>query len=180
MVKVKCFIDKDYEEIYLNEMSAKGWALEKIICFKNALFPVGFYVFSPCSPRQYKYRMDLQPDLMGKGLAEHIRRIESTGAELISERKNWLCFRREKDFAFKTKNETKLNYYKKLRNMYLFMFFAILVFLSVEYYYYYQADGNVEQWIMWMCGFFALVGICMLVFASKARQLVNDLKVFHR
>lgn len=177
MVKVKCFIDKDYEEMYLNEMSAKGWALEKIICFKNGLFPIGFYKFSKCTPRQYKYRLDLQTNMTRAGIKDHIKKIESTGAQLVSERKDWLVFRREKDFHFKIKNETKLTYYKKLRNMYLFMAFAILVFLAVEYNFYYNADGNVEKWILWMCGLFALIGVTMLVCASKARSIVNELKI---
>lgn len=177
MVKVKCFIDKDYEEIYLNEMSAKGWALEKVTCFKNGLFPIGFYKFKECTPRQYKYRMDIQPDMTAKGIQDHIRKIESTGAEMICARKECLLFRRDKDFHFKIKNETKMKYYKKLRNMYLFMAFAILVFLAVEYNYYYNAEGNVETWILAMCGLFIAIGITMLVCASKARSLVNEFKI---
>ena len=54
MKKFKLYYDKDKEEAFLNEMSAKGYAMKR--------FFLGLYTFEKCRPGEYTYRVDLISD----------------------------------------------------------------------------------------------------------------------
>ena len=51
MKKFRLHFDKDKEERWLDEMSQKGWAMVEYFA--------GIYVFVPCKPGAYTYRVDI-------------------------------------------------------------------------------------------------------------------------
>lgn len=51
MKKVRFYLDKDEEQVWIQEMANKGWALKS--------FCLGVYTFEPCEAGEYIYQIDL-------------------------------------------------------------------------------------------------------------------------
>ena len=51
MKRFRMYYDKDAEEVWLNEMCQKGWAMTS--------FFAGLYTFAPCQPGEYIYQIDM-------------------------------------------------------------------------------------------------------------------------
>ncbi len=76
------------EEKWLDEMSAQGWALDK----------VGFcrYEFVQCEPGEYVTRLEmLEEHVDAEKSREYIEFVESTGAEYIGHVVKWVYFRKK-------------------------------------------------------------------------------------
>ena len=76
------------EEKWLDEMSAQGWALDK----------VGFcrYEFVQCEPGEYVTRLEmLEEPVDAEKSKEYIEFVESTGAEYIGHVVKWVYFRKK-------------------------------------------------------------------------------------
>ena len=76
------------EEKWLDEMSAQGWALDK----------VGFcrYEFVQCEPGEYVTRLEmLEEHVDAEKSREYIEFVESTGAEYIGKVMKWVYFRKK-------------------------------------------------------------------------------------
>ena len=76
------------EEKWLDEMSAQGWALDK----------VGFcrYEFVQCEPGEYATRLEmLEEPVDAEKSREYIEFVESTGAEYIGHVVKWVYFRKK-------------------------------------------------------------------------------------
>jgi hypothetical protein len=76
------------EEKWLDEMSAQGWALDK----------VGFcrYEFVQCEPNEYVTRLEMLEEHVDSAKSrEYIEFVESTGAEYIGHVVKWVYFRKK-------------------------------------------------------------------------------------
>ena len=72
----------DKEEMWLNEMAASGWVLER----------VGFltYLFSPCEPGEYALRMEMRAHDDG-----YVQFLKETGAEYVGRMFAWMYTRKK-------------------------------------------------------------------------------------
>ena len=111
MIKFKLYYDKDQEEKFLNEMSERGYAMEK--------FFLGFYFFEPCNPGEYTYRVDL---IAGKDIREtnsFYDLVRDTGGELVQTWGFWAFYRKKGNFDLYTDRESQISQYEKIRKLFL-------------------------------------------------------------
>ncbi len=118
MKKFRLYFDKDKEEAWLNEMCREGWAMVD--------FFAGLYVFVPCEPGEYTYRVDMPEDVRStpiwKKNREYINLVEETGAEYVCKWGWWLIFRKETakgEFELYTDIESQVALYRRIRRMFL-------------------------------------------------------------
>lgn len=87
MKKFKLYYDKDKEEAFLNEMSAKGYAMKR--------FFLGLYTFEKCRPGEYTYRVDLISDKTVEQRNELYDLVQDSGGELVQTWGIWAFFRKK-------------------------------------------------------------------------------------
>jgi hypothetical protein len=119
MLKFKLYYDKDDEEVWLREMSLKGWAFKR--------FFLGFYTFDPCEPGEYNYQIDLLDNWNGNK-SDYASFMEELGVEVIDQWWRWVYLRKKAadgPFEMYTDAESRINLYSKIIN-----FFR--VFLVIE------------------------------------------------
>ncbi len=75
MKKFKLYYDKDKEEAFLNEMSAKGYAMKR--------FFLGIVYFRKMPTGEYTYRVDLISDKTVEQRNELYDLIRDSGGELV-------------------------------------------------------------------------------------------------
>lgn len=130
MRKIRIYFDKDKEEVWLNRMCAKGWAMTG--------FFLGVYTFQPCEPEKYTYRIDM-PGEIGKNSIrdqqkrEYIEFVEETDAEYVCDWGWWVFFRKETakgKFELYTDSESKIALYKRIRKMF-FLIGLLEVYVGV-------------------------------------------------
>lgn len=112
MVKFKLYLDKDTETEWLNEMSAKGWAMTH--------FFAGFYTFEKCECGKYIYQVDFGEKLfaVSDGYREF---MQDTGVEIVQTWGYWVILRRlatEGKFELYTDVESSIEHYSKIRKMF--------------------------------------------------------------
>lgn len=117
MIKFRLYYDKDKEEKFLNDMSAKGYAMTSFFC--------GFYNFMKCKPNEYTYRVDLVRDKSPEELADYISLIEESGAEFVQRWFVWAFFRKKGEFKLYSDSESQISLYKKIRT-------TFIIFTTVE------------------------------------------------
>lgn len=111
MIKFRWYYDKDKEEVFLNNMVKKGYAMKS--------FFLGFFTFEKCEPNEYTYRVDLIKDKSQKELEEYIELITETGAEYVQRWGVWAVFRKKGEFELYTDVESKIEQLKKIRSVFL-------------------------------------------------------------
>lgn len=82
--------DFDKEELWLNEMSAKGLALSS----------VGYcrYEFVPCEKGEYNYRIELLENMPNHPESvQYIKFMEDSGVEQVGSYMRWVYFRKKSD-----------------------------------------------------------------------------------
>lgn len=112
MIKFRLYYDKDAEEVWLREMSLKGWAFKK--------FFLGFYTFEPCEPGEYNYQIDLLDNLSGNN-TDYSSFMEDLGVEVIDQWWRWVYLRKKAadgPFEMYTDLESKINLYRKIMNLF--------------------------------------------------------------
>ncbi len=120
MKRFRLYFDKEKEEVWLNKMSQRGWAMTGFIA--------GLYTFMPCEPGKYIYRVDMRGEagrtpIWRNDYQEYIEFVEETGAEYVCRWAWWLIFRREAtkgEFTLYTDAESHIALYKRIRWMFLF------------------------------------------------------------
>ena len=128
MIKFKLYYDKDQEEKFLNEMSNRGYAMEK--------FFLGLYFFEPCNPGEYTYRVDL---IAGKGIKEtnsFYDLVRDAGGELVQTWGFWAFYRKKGSFDLYTDRESQITQYEKIRKLFLGIGFLelMVVFMQISQY----------------------------------------------
>lgn len=128
MIKFKLYYDKDQEEKFLNEMSNRGYAMEK--------FFLGLYFFEPCNPGEYTYRVDL---IAGKDIREtnlFYDLVRDAGGELVQTWGFWAFYRKKGSFDLYTDRESQITQYEKIRRLFLGIGFLelVVVFMQISQY----------------------------------------------
>lgn len=121
MRKIRFYFDKDKEEIWLNRLCEKGWAMTG--------FFLGVYTFQPCEPGKYTYRIDMPGEIGKNKIGDQQKRqyidfVEETGAEYVCDWGWWVTFRKETSegkFELYTDLESKIALYKRIRKMFLWI-----------------------------------------------------------
>lgn len=119
--------DYDKEEAWLNEMSAKGWAL----------ISVGFctYVFEEAEPNEYCIRLELLNQVPSHQESQrYLRFLEETGVEHVGSYLRWVYVRQKKaNEAFHLFSDNRSRIAHLNRILTLLAIFAILeIYLAVN------------------------------------------------
>lgn len=96
------------ESKWLNEMSDKGWQLEKPGLFR--------YTFVQGEPGKYRYDMEYL-DANGEKRNEYFAFLEETGIEIVGQLGNWAYYRKPdngKPFAIFSDTASKIAHYKRI------------------------------------------------------------------
>ena len=107
MKKFRLYYDKDKEEAFLNDMSAKGYAMKR--------FFLGVYTFEKCQPGEYTYRVDLISDKTVEQRNELYDLIRDSGGELVQTWGIWAIFRKKGNFELYTDPESQIKQFKRIR-----------------------------------------------------------------
>lgn len=160
MIKFRWYYDKDNEETFLNEMSEKGYAMEK--------FFLGFYTFKQSQPDEYTYRVDL---IEGKDKEENnafYELVRDAGGELVQTWGFWAYFRKKGKFELYTDKESQIQQHKKIRNMYfglgMLELFAAMIQMSA-----YLRDRGLFFLILSLLFLLIFVTLMTQVWASTKR-----------
>lgn len=166
----KLYLDKDEEEIWLNDMVSSGWALNN--------FFFGVYTFERCEENEFVYKIDLMDSFSGtKSSMEYIKFVEETGAEYVSAWGRWVFFRKpanEGAFELYTDVDSQIKLYQKIRNM-------MGVVALLEFIIGFSQLHNLSQYNAGV-GYYSLVGVIFLLgggigyAALKAHNKVNSLR----
>lgn len=109
----KWFSYYEKEEIWLNEMVAQGFALKKYTFCR--------YVFEPCEPNAYIYRIDLlKHNLNNPKTVAYLDFMEETGVEYVTSYFRWIYFRKKASdgpFEIYSDINSKLAYYHRISTL---------------------------------------------------------------
>lgn len=112
MIRLKFYLDKDVETKWLNEMSAKGWAMRK--------FFAGVYIFDKCEPGKFAYQIDCSEKLF-RISDEYREFMEETGIEIVQSWGWWVILRKpaaDGKFELYTDVASAIEHYSKIRKMF--------------------------------------------------------------
>lgn len=128
MIKFRLYLDKDKETVWLNEMSAQGWAMKS--------FFAGFYQFEKCEKGAYVYQIDFGSRLFA--VSEDYREfMQDAGIEVVQIWGYWIILRKkasEGKFELYTDVSSNLEHYKKIRRMFKVVTIIELICLFMELY----------------------------------------------
>lgn len=166
MVKFSLRVDKDKETEWLNEMAQKGYAMTD--------FFAGFYTFEKCEPGEYIYQIDLNEGMFRVN-RDYREFMESMGIEIVALWGLWVVLRKkasEGEFTLYTDVESKIENYKKIRNMFKAVAIIELIAFMIEIYA--AANGAGVGWI-----FALIIGIFFIAvmrMAIKTNNLITELR----
>lgn len=122
----KIYVNYEKEEKWLNEMSAKGYALVDYSFCR--------YVFTDCEPGEYIYRIELLENMPSHPMSKkYLSSMEENGIEHIASYVRWVYFRKKAaDGAFDIHSDinSKISHYQRIQQLYavvLFMGFANVI-----------------------------------------------------
>ena len=111
----KCFINYEKEEEWLNEMSAKGFALIDFFLCR--------YVFADSTPGEFIYRIELLEHFSGHPESQrYLNFMTENGAEHIAFWHRWVYFRKKaEDGAFDIYSDidSRVAHYKRVSTLFL-------------------------------------------------------------
>ena len=111
MIKFRWYYDKDKEEIFLNDMAAKGYAMTR--------FFLGIYWFERCEPGEYTYKVDLIRDKNTEQKNEFYDLVRESGGELVQIWGVWAFFRKKGEFELYTDTESQIEQYSRIHKFFL-------------------------------------------------------------
>ena len=164
MFKIRFYYDKDHEEKFLNEMSNRGYAMDK--------FFMGFYSFVPCNPGEYTYRVDL---IAGKGIKEtnsFYDLVRDAGGELVQTWGFWAFYRKKGSFDLYTDRESQMTQYEKIRKLFLVIGFLELMVMFMQLSQYLE-NNSLFSFIM--TAFFTLLTIVFFAQVIKCTRKIASL-----
>lgn len=166
MLKFRMYFDKDAEEIWLREMSRKGWAFKK--------FFLGMYTFEPCEPGEYNYQIDLLDNWSGEK-EDYASFMEQSGVEVISQWYRWVYIRKKASdgpFEMYTDVESKIAQYRRIKNFFMVGLIVEIICFLIEI----NASTRTDSILLW--SFTALLGAIVLTFLRivwKCRWKIDQL-----
>ena len=124
MRKIRCFIDKEKEEQFINDICGRGFALKKISYGMGEILPVTIYNFEKCERNDSLYKLCLCYYDMEEELYEYAGALMAAGAELIEIRDCWLYMKADNQSVFETVDESaekhdRIDYYNKMHDTFI-------------------------------------------------------------
>ena len=162
MIKFRWYYDKDREEEFLNYMVSKGYAMTR--------FFLGVYWFEKCEPGEYTYRVDLVRDKNIQKKNEYYALIQETGGELVEIWGPWAFFRKKGVFELYSDNESMIEQYRKIKNMFLTLAIIEGLILVLEMSIYAKNKANVILY------FIILLIIITITFSYQVYKCKNKIK----
>ena len=111
----KCFFNYEKEEVWLNEMSAKGLALIDFFLCR--------YSFADSVPGEFTYRIELLKHLPSHPESKrYIDFMIESGAEHVSSWHRWVYFRKKSEhgaFNIFSDIDSRISHYKRIRTLFL-------------------------------------------------------------
>lgn len=112
MTRFRLMYNKDKETEWINDMSAKGYAMTG--------FCAGFYFFDPCEPGKYEYQVDFSEGFF-KVSQDYREFMTEAGVEIVCLWGPWVILRKrasEGAFQLYTDVESTIEHYEKIRRMF--------------------------------------------------------------
>ncbi|WP_165212869.1 DUF2812 domain-containing protein [Streptococcus tangpeifui] len=160
ITKWKFFGSGDFqkEEDWLNNMSAHGWVFVK---HKGAYR----YIFEPCQPSQYTYRLDYFGRKSKKEVADYIGLVQETGADCVEQFNKWGYFRHtDPDFKLYSDSASKRRFLNEILSV-LMMFILGLI---------YSLWNLPPRSLIWiLCGLTSFLILSQII---RIQRLKHDLK----
>lgn len=126
MIKFRLYFDKDAETEWLNEMSAKGWAMTR--------FFAGFYTFEKCECGKYIYQVDFGNKLFSVR-KDYREFMQEAGVEIVQAWGFWIILRKlaaDGEFQLYTDVESSIEHYSKIRKMFKIVTIIEIILLWIE------------------------------------------------
>jgi hypothetical protein len=159
MKKFKLYYDKDKEEAFLNDMSAKGYAMKR--------FFLGLYTFEKCQPGEYTYRVDLISDKTVEQRNELYDLVQDSGGELVQTWGIWAFFRKKGNFELYTDPESQIKQFRRIRTIFAASTCWNLHFSIPQWY-------NAIQTKEPLCGFVFAFDIDCLYFPEASQDMHKE------
>ncbi|NKF07095.1 DUF2812 domain-containing protein [Clostridium gasigenes] len=165
MIKFRWYYDKDKEEIFLNDMVAKGYAMTR--------FFLGVYWFEKCEPGEYTYKVDLIKDKNTKQKNEFYDLIREIDAEIVQTWGIWAFFRKKGEFELYTDNESKIEQYSRIQKTFLILALCETLIIPSQLHSYLNF-----RMVFSLISTILLSVICIIFFyqAYKCKRKIMDLK----
>ncbi|MGB7474415.1 DUF2812 domain-containing protein [Trichococcus sp.] len=165
MRKFRLYYDKDKEEAFLNDMSAKGYAMKR--------FFLGLYTFEKSQPGEYTYRVDLISDKTTEQRNELYDLIRDSGGELVQTWGIWAIFRKKGYFELYTDPESQIKQFRRIRK--IFIRLAIVEFLlSIPQWY--NAIQIKEPVLILMSLILTIIALVFLKQALACSKKIDELQ----
>lgn len=124
MIQWKFTLDKDDEEVWLNDWCQQGWAMVS--------FFMGVVSFVPCQPGEFIYRIDLIPGqfLRAHDYEGYVLFMDEMGVEILQRWGRWVYLRKraeEGPFEVYTDVESKIALYRRIRGLFLWAFVIVVL-----------------------------------------------------
>jgi hypothetical protein len=167
VLKFRIYFDKDAEEVWLKEMSLKGWAFKK--------FLIGFYIFEECEPGEYNYQIDLLDNWKGdkKDFASF---MEESGVEVISQWYRWIYIRKrasEGPLEMYTDSESKIAQYNRIKKFFRLGLLLEIVCFMIEI----NAAIRTGSSLIWLLTvFIGIIALTFLQMVWKCNWKIEQLK----
>lgn len=163
MIKFRLYWDKDKETAWLNEMSAKGYAMTG--------FFAGIFVFDKCEPGKYLYQVDFGEKLF-RVSDDYRQFMEETGVEIVQTWGFWVVLRKlasEGKFELYTDVDSSIEHYKKILKMFKVVTILELLCFFIEVWG--AIQGNTAA-----TAFMFLLGALILLNAiNKTKSIIAEL-----
>ncbi len=165
MIKFRWYYDKDREEEFLNEMVSKGYAMTR--------FFLGVYWFEKCEPGEYTYRVDIIRDKDTKQKNEFYDLIRETGGELVETWGVWAFFRKKGAFELYSDNESKIEQYRRIKNIFLTLAIIEGIILAYELFIY---NKHKYDLILYLIILLTIIVITFSFQVYKCKDKIKSLK----
>ena len=118
-VMYRFYLDYEKEEKWINEMAAHGWHLKK--------FSFGRFTFTKGEPDAFIYRNEFISGMSTNEKKDYFEFLKDSGITIINEFGGWVYMKKaaaEGPFEIYTDTRSKIAYYKRMLNIFLFLFFV--------------------------------------------------------
>ncbi|WP_026695407.1 DUF2812 domain-containing protein [Peribacillus kribbensis] len=128
-VKFRFYLDHEKEEKWINEMAGSGWHLKK--------FTLGRFTFEKGEPGTCIYRNEFISGMSNDEKKDYFEFLKDSGITIVHELGGWVYMKKDAadgPFEIYTDTESKISYYKRMLNMFLFLFVlnAWLGFMNIS------------------------------------------------
>ena len=120
-VKFRFYLDFEKEEKWINEMAQSGWHLEK--------FFLGLFTFTKGESDGSIYRNEFITGMSALEKKEYFEILKDSGITIVHEFGGWVYMKKaaaEGPFEIYTDTKSKIDYYKRILNIFLVLFFVNL------------------------------------------------------